>query len=260
MSAVMADLSSLFAPHNRLLAALPPDSLTRLRPRLGRVELSLRQVLHKPEVPIETVYFPESGWASMLAYMEDGDAAEVGLIGIEDVVGVPVVLGGEFDDLEAMVQCSGKAFSLSAADLRQVMSDDPVLRDLLLRYALVHLGQVARTGACNGRHQTEQRLARWLLMAHDRTGGDDFPMTHEFLAMMLRVRRAGVIVAAGLLQRRNLSATSAAASRLRTGRASRAPHATATASPAAPMIACSSLARAPGPSTAAELPFHHAAS
>jgi CRP-like cAMP-binding protein len=197
----VADPSPIFAPHNRLLAALPPDSLARLRPKLRLVELSLRQVLHQPEVPIETVYFPETGWASMLAYMEDGDAAEVGLVGREGVVGLPVVLAGEFDDLEALVQGPGKAFSMSAAALRQAMSDDPALRDLLLRYALLHHGQVARTGACNGRHQTEARLARWLLMAHDRAEGNEFAMTHEFLAMMLGVRRAGVTVAAGLLQK-----------------------------------------------------------
>jgi CRP-like cAMP-binding protein len=137
----------------------------------------------------------------MIAYMEDGDAAEVGLIGFEGVVGLPVVLGDKFDDLEAMVQAPGKAFSLSAAALRQAMNDDPVLRELLLRYALVHHGQVTRTAACNGRHQTEARLARWLLMAHDRAEGDEFPMTHEFLAMMLGVRRAGITVAAGQLQK-----------------------------------------------------------
>jgi CRP-like cAMP-binding protein len=190
-----------FSPRNRLLVALPADSLTRLRPKLKMVELPLRQILHKAEVPIDTVYFPERGWISMVAYMEDGDAAEVGLIGFEGIIGLPIVLGDEFDDLEAMVQCPGKAFSMSAAALRQAMHDDPALRDLLLRYALVHLGQVARTGACNGRHQTEARLARWLLMAHDRADGDEFPMTHEFLAMMLGVRRAGVTVAAGLLQK-----------------------------------------------------------
>jgi CRP-like cAMP-binding protein len=197
----MVEPSPIFAPRNRLLAALPPDSLLRLRPRLSLVELPLRQVLHRPEVPINTVYFPEHGWSSMLAYMEDGDAAEVGLVGFEGIVGLPVVLGGECDDVEAMVQGPGKAFSMSAAALRQAMADDPVLRDLLLRYALVHHGQVARTAACNGRHQTEQRLARWLLMAHDRADGDEFPMTHEFLAMMLGLRRAGVTVAAGILQK-----------------------------------------------------------
>jgi CRP-like cAMP-binding protein len=197
----MVDPSPIFAPRNRLLAALPPDSLARLRPKLSKVELSLRQVLYQPEVPIQTVYFPETGWASMIAYMEDGDAAEVGLIGFEGVVGLPVILGEEFDDLEAMVQAPGKAFCLSAAALRQAMNDDPVLRELLLRYALVHHGQVTRTAACNGRHHTEARLARWLLMAHDRADGNDFPMTHEFLSMMLGLRRAGVTVAAGILQK-----------------------------------------------------------
>lgn len=197
----MATNPSPFAPRNRLLAALPPDSLARLRPGLQLVEMPLRQVLHEPEVPIETVYFPEGGWASMLAFMEDGDAAEVGLIGFEGVVGLPVILADEADDLQALVQAPGQSFSLSAAALRRAMDEDPTLRHLLLRYALVHHGQVARTGACNGRHHIEQRLARWLLMAHDRAEGDKFPMTHEFLGMMLGVRRAGITVAAGLLQK-----------------------------------------------------------
>ena len=87
------------------------------------------------------------------------------------------------------------------AAFREELERTPAFRDLLLRYALVHHGQVARTAACNGRHHTEQRLARWLLMAHDRSEGDDFPMTHEFLSMMLGVRRAGVTVAAGVLHR-----------------------------------------------------------
>jgi CRP-like cAMP-binding protein len=197
----MVEPSPIFAPRNRLLAALPPDSLARLRPKLTKVELPLRQVLHRPEVPINTVYFAETGWCSMLAYMEDGDAAEVGLIGFEGIVGLPIVLGDAYDDVEAMVQGPGTAFSMSATALRQAMADDPALRDLLLRYALVHHGQVARTAACNGRHQTEQRLARWLLMAHDRAEGDEFPMTHEFMAMMLGLRRSGVTVAAGILQK-----------------------------------------------------------
>jgi CRP-like cAMP-binding protein len=194
-------LSALTLPRNRLLAALPPDSLARLQPKLELVELPLRQVLHEPEVPIETVYFPESGWISMLAYMEDGDAAEEGLIGIEGMVGLSVLLADEVDDLEAMVQAPGQALSLSADALRTAMDEDPDLRHLLLRYALVFHGQVARTAACNGRHGINERLARWLLMAHDRAGADEFPMTHEFLSMMLGVRRAGVTMAAGVLQK-----------------------------------------------------------
>jgi CRP-like cAMP-binding protein len=137
----------------------------------------------------------------MLAPLEDGDSAEVGLVGHEGVVGLPIILGEPFDDLEAMVQCSGAALSMSAEALRAAMEQDPVLRTLLLRYALLHHGQVARTAACNGRHHIEQRLARWLLMAHDRADGDEYPMTHEFLGMMLGVRRAGISTAAGTLQK-----------------------------------------------------------
>jgi CRP-like cAMP-binding protein len=185
---------------NRLLTALPPDDLADLLPQLQPVELELRQILYEPGKPIGSVYFVETGWVSMVAYMEDGDAAEVGLVGREGMVGLPILLGGDRDDLEAMVQASSTALRMDAAAFRQVLEHIPALRTLLLQYALLHHGQVARTAACNGRHHIEQRLARWLLMAHDRAEGDQFPMTHEFLSMMLGVRRAGVTVAAGTLQ------------------------------------------------------------
>lgn len=196
-----AEAQTPLSPRNRLLAALPPQSLARLRPKLTLVEMPIRRTLHEPEIPIRTVYFHETGWTSMLAVLEDGDGAEVGLVGCEGVVGLPVLLGAENDDLEALVQAPGTAYSLDAEELRQAMEEDPALRHLLLRFALAFHGQVARTGACNGRHLIEQRLARWLLMAHDRAEEDEFPMTHEFLAMMLGVRRAGVTVAAGALQK-----------------------------------------------------------
>jgi CRP-like cAMP-binding protein len=189
------------APRNRLLAALPPEDLARLWPRLEAVELPLRRVLHAAGEPIAAVFFPETGYASMLATLEDGDAAEVGVIGREGMVGLPVLLGADHDDLEAMVQNAGAALRLSKAAFRQEFDRIPAFRTLLLRYALVHHGQVARTAACNGRHHTDQRLARWLLMAHDRVEADEFPMTHEFLSMMLGVRRAGITVAAGQLQK-----------------------------------------------------------
>src|SRR5919112_1949466 len=137
----------------------------------------------------------------MVAYMEDGDAAEVGLVGHDGFLGLPVLLGGDSDDLEAMVQAPGTALQMDAQAFREELDRLPAFRTLLLRYALVHHGQVARTAACNGRHHVDQRLARWLLMAHDRADGDAFPMTHEFLSMMLGVRRAGVTVAAIQLQK-----------------------------------------------------------
>jgi CRP-like cAMP-binding protein len=186
---------------NRLLAALSPDDLARLWPRLEAVELPFRKVLHAPGKPIEAVYFPETGYVSMLAYMEDGDAAEVGLAGSEGMVGLPVLLGADHDDIEAMVQSAGTALRMDAQAFREALEGIPVFRTLLLRYVLVHHGQVARTAACNGRHPVNGRLARWLLMAHDRSNGDEFPMTHEFLSMMLGVRRAGITVAAGSFQK-----------------------------------------------------------
>jgi CRP-like cAMP-binding protein len=188
-------------PRNRLLAALPPDALATLWPQLKPVELALRQVLQEPERPIKTIYFPESGWVSILAQLEDGDAAEVGFIGREGFIGLTVLLGGDSNDFEAVVQAPGTALQMDVAAFREAVELIPALRTLLLRYALFHHGQVARTAACNGRHHVDQRLARWLLMAHDRADGDEFPMTHDFLSTMLGVRRAGVTVAAGQLQK-----------------------------------------------------------
>ncbi len=194
-------LSATPTSRNRLLAALPSGVLAELWPQLQSVELPFRHVLQAPGKPIEAVYFPERGWFSMLAYLENGDAVEVGLVGREGFAGLPVLLGADHDDIEAMVQGPGTALRMDARAFRQELQRLPALHDLLLRYALVHHGQVARTAACNGRHHTDQRLARWLLMGHDRAEGDEYPMTHEFLSMMLGVRRAGVTVSAGALQK-----------------------------------------------------------
>ncbi len=188
-------------PRNRLLAALPPADLARLWPRLQPVELAIRQILHVPEEPVGSVHFPEIGYVCRLAPMEDGDSAEVGLIGPEGMVGLAVLLEGDSDSFEMMVQVPGTALRMDIAAFREELDRSASLRRILQRYALAHFEQVARSAACNGRHVIEQRLARWLLMSHDRVEGDDFPMTHEFLSMMLGVRRAGVSVAAATLQR-----------------------------------------------------------
>lgn len=193
-------LQSPPVPRNRLLAALPPEDLARLWPLLTRVELAIHDVLYVPEQSIPDVYFPESGCLSMLAYLEDGDAAEVGQIGRDGMVGLPVLLGDDREDLEAMVQHPGVALRISAARFREALERIPGLRAHLLRYALVYHGQVARTGACNGCHDAGERLARWLLMTHDRAEGDTFPMTPEVLSLMLGVRRAGIILAMANLQ------------------------------------------------------------
>jgi CRP-like cAMP-binding protein len=188
------------ASGNRLLAALPPKDFARIAPLLEAVQLPLRHTLYPAEEPITTVHFVETGFVSLLAYSEDGSALEVGVVGCEGMVGMPLVFGDNSDDCEAMVQNSGTALRMDAAAFREEVNHTSAFRTLVLRAALFQHRQVARTAVCNGRHTTDQRLARWLLVAHDRSEGDAFPITHEFLANMLGVRRAGVTVAAGQLQ------------------------------------------------------------
>jgi CRP-like cAMP-binding protein len=189
------------AVRNHLLAALPPDDFGLLADHLRRVDLELRQVLHEPGRRIEAAYFPEGGMVSMLAPLEDGHFMEVGLVGREGLVGLSVVLGARSTTTEAMVQMEGAALRVPAAALRAAFDAGAALRAPLLRYVQAYHGQVAQTAACNGRHPVDGRLARWLLMAHDRAEGDGFPMTHEFMALMLGVHRPGVSLAAAVLRK-----------------------------------------------------------
>ena len=186
---------------NRLLAALPPDELERLAGSLQPVSLELRRVLQAPGQPVEAAYFPETCTVSMLAPLEGGDLLEVGMIGREGLVGLPVILGADSATTEALVQRPGIALRVPAAALKEAFDHSVVLRALLLRYVQAFHDQVAQTAACNNHHTLDERLARWLLMTHDRAGSDTFPMTHEFISMMLGVRRAGVTVTAGILQK-----------------------------------------------------------
>ena len=199
-----ASLNATYTPRNRLLAALPAEDMDRLRPRLEPVEVTLRQIIQVPDEPITAVYFPESGWVSMVALLVDGSSVEVGIIGFEGMVGVPVLLGSDRSPTEGMIQAPGTLLRLSADVFREELDRSTALRTRLLRYALAFQVQVTQTAACNGHHALEQRLARWLLIAHDRVEGDDFPMTQEFLAMMLCVHRPGVTIAARLFQQAGL--------------------------------------------------------
>jgi CRP-like cAMP-binding protein len=189
---------------NRLLRALPPADLERLWPRFERVELRPNTSVLKPDEVVEGLLFVESGTVSMIATFEDGSRIEVGMVGAEGVTGLPAILGTGTSTLEGLVQLGGQALRLPAAAFRTAVAELPALMPLLLRYLDAFLFQVAQCGACNGKHPIEQRLARWLLMEHDRADGDNFAMTQEFMAIMLGVRRPGVTLAIGALQRAGL--------------------------------------------------------
>jgi CRP-like cAMP-binding protein len=175
---------------NRLLGVLPPEVLAQLLPRMRSFSLTVRETLITPDVPIEAVYFVESGWVSLVATLDNGMQAEVGLIGREGMVGLPLITGIETAFVEAFVQADGSALSMEA---------EPELRNRLFRYREAMNSQTTQTAACNGHHDLEQRLARCLLMAHDRADGDEFQMTQEFLSLC--VYRPSVSAAASTLQR-----------------------------------------------------------
>ena len=187
---------------NELLSALPPAELERLRPLLKRVRWVSGQGLYEAGERIDQVFFVEKGFASMVAQADGNDiGTEVGLIGREGMVGLPVLLNARpvsFDG--AMVQMPGMAQCMTAEALRDSMNAMPVLRRLLLQALEAFMAQMSQTAACNSQHGLTQRLARWLLIAHDRVDGDDLAMTQEFLSIMLAVRRSGVTLALQSLQ------------------------------------------------------------
>jgi len=189
---------------NCLLDALAPDDMARLRPHLELVLLSQRQVLSEPRKLIEHAYFPRQGFVSLVQPMADKSMVEVGIIGREGFVGSPILLGVGMSPVMAMVQAPGEALRIPASVLLKGAADSGELSGLLLRYVQALHVQVTQTAACNGRHALAERLARWLLTAHDRVAGDDLPLSHEFLAMMLGMRRSGVTVAVGALKKAGL--------------------------------------------------------
>ena len=192
------------AVRNRLLAALPAADFERLAASLTPVTLSLKQFLVEADEPIGAAYFIETGIISYLNYLEGGEALEIGLIGPEGMLVLPLILGVDRAPVGAMVQLKGVALRISPAALRQAFDQGEALRTKLLRYMQAFHIQVSQTAVCNSHHTLEERLIRWLLMAHDRAGKDRFPMTHEFMSLMLGVRRAGVTVTAGALKHADL--------------------------------------------------------
>lgn len=193
---------------NRLLATLPHETYRRISVSLETVPLELKAVLHRPREPLEHVYFPGGGFCSILTALDDGSMVEVATVGREGMLGVSAILDRRQPAPSiTMVQ--------AADDVSHRMAIEPFERELerrgpfyalLTRYAVAHLGFVMQSTACNAKHSVEQRLAKWLLLAHDRVGQDAFPLTQEFAAMMLGASRPTVTVVAGSLQRAGLLA------------------------------------------------------
>jgi CRP-like cAMP-binding protein len=190
---------------NRLLAALPSADYTRILPSLAIVPLTLKAVLHKPGEPIREVYFPGGGFCSMLTVLADGSMVEIATVGREGMIGVSAVLDGTPVTSAAMVQgASGTCYRMNVDAFRREIDRRGAFHELMAHYAHALFGFVAQSTACNAIHSVEQRLARWLLMAHDRMGADEFPLTQEFVAMMLGASRPTVTVVAGTLQKAGL--------------------------------------------------------
>jgi CRP-like cAMP-binding protein len=185
---------------NRLLAALPVKERERLRPHLKEVPLPFKQSIYQLDEPIQHVFFPLSGLCSIISTTDEGASVEVGIVGREGMIDVSVLLGSDRPPYEIIVQGEGRAVRMAADVLKEEFGRGGALQRLLLRYVEASMVQFSQIGACNNLHPVNERLARWLLMVHDRVGRDELPLTQEFIAMMMGVRRAGVTEAAGALQ------------------------------------------------------------
>jgi CRP-like cAMP-binding protein len=201
----MSRATALRAPlTNRILAALPKDEYRGLLPNLEPFHLIFGEVIYEPGDLIRHVYFPTSGIISLLAAVEDRATLEVGLVGWEGMVGLPTFMGVKTSRNRAVVQGAGAAMRMKATAFRNECNNGGSLPRLLRRYTHSRLTQIVQGAACNRFHPIDARLARWLLMTHDRMGTDEFQLTQEFLSNMLGVRREGVNKAAGTLQRQHL--------------------------------------------------------
>jgi len=177
---------------NKLLTSLADSDFDLLEPHLEFVTLGLRKSLERPNRRIAAVYFPEAGFASVVAVQASGKEGEVGLIGREGMTGLPIVFGNHRSPHATYIQAAGTGTCMSATELRKAFQTSPSLRDSLLKFAQAFGVQTSHTAICNAQSKLDVRLSRWLLMAHDRIGEDILPLTHEFLSLMLGVRRAGV--------------------------------------------------------------------
>lgn len=195
------DLSEPAQERNSLLRALSPDDYAKLLANAVTVPLRLRHDLVEAGEPMRYVWFPQRGMLSIVNDMKDGKTSiEVGVIGREGVVGLPLFHGRETQPLRVMVQVAGEAKRIPAEDFKAALRQAPSLRRILHHYSLALLAQAGQQVACNRLHSLEQRCAKWLLTTHDHMDAQELPLTQELLAVMLGVRRPGVTVAAQALQ------------------------------------------------------------
>ncbi|MES2823028.1 MAG: Crp/Fnr family transcriptional regulator [Pseudomonadota bacterium] len=190
--------------NNRLINGLSQEARTRILRRCEPVDLVFGTVLCEPDQPFTHAYFPLTGFISLVASLRDHQPLEVGLIGNEGLLGVTLALGVNSAPMRAVVQGTGTALRITAADLKHELRESVVLTRTMNRYLYILMGQLAQTAACSHFHEIEPRLARWLLMIQDRVESDNLQLTQEFMAEMLGVRRSGITVAAGALQERKL--------------------------------------------------------
>jgi CRP-like cAMP-binding protein len=200
----LASNQSTAQASNSLLSALDAAEYTQLLDGAENVKMALRTVLYEANAPITHVVFLGRGVASIIAPVGEGHSVEVGTVGNEGLVGLPLLFGVDREPAKAIIQVANGGVRVTAAAFRTAVVESAALRTLFLRYAQCYMSQVSQSSACNRAHSIEERCARWLLMTHDRVAADEFPLTHEFLSLMLGVRRAGVTVAAGMLQKAGL--------------------------------------------------------
>jgi CRP-like cAMP-binding protein len=189
---------------NVILLSIPDDEFHLIRPHLEPVELPQHRVLHEPGERIEYGYFVNEGMTSLVVLTNDGRSVEVGIVGREGMVGMPLIIGLERGLWRGIMQIPGSGVRVRAEVLLQTLPVAPNLRLELNRYALLHGLQVAQIAACNRLHEIEQRLARWLLMCQDRVDTEKLHLTHEFLAQMLGTGRPSVSLASSMLEQAGL--------------------------------------------------------
>jgi CRP-like cAMP-binding protein len=204
---VITDAPQRAGIRNRLLGKLAPADWTLLAPHLEAVTMRERQVIEVPNKPIAHAYFLEIGVASVVAVDSEDHRIEVGVIGYEGITGVPLIMGDDRAQHSTYMQIPGSGHRIAADRLCAAIAESETLRALMLKSAQGFMIQTAQTALANGRARLEERLARWLLMAHDRMTTNAVPLTHEFLAVMLGVRRAGVTVAVHSFEQRGFITT-----------------------------------------------------